>query len=488
MTEPIPSQSLEFRRLIEDALNDPYDLEFESPVDGKISIAFLTSFANKKDIQANFLAPLGRLLAEKRNYTWKDILPVISEQGRKIRESLDEAVNDLLEGYTLVHLAGSHFIYTFDTHERVKREPTAPLIERTIHGPKLSLLEDIKQNILLIRERIKNRQLKIEGIKIGARSRTKVAAIYLQDVASPLVVQKVHERLGKISIDGIVDSGYIEQYISDNPLSLFPLTQSTERPDKLIAAVLEGRIVILVDGSSNGIIVPVTVNELYQSSEDYYFPFWFGVFLRAFRIIGNVIAVLLPSVYVALFAVNASLLPIRMALTVSGGRIGVAFPLVVELLFMEFVVELFREGSLRLPTTVSQTLGVASGVILGLAAVNAGMVSNATLVVTIITAIASYSGPNYEIGLSWRILRFSLILIAAAFGLYGLTIGGLVILGHAAIQDSFGISFLSPWAPILPKELIDTIFRRPLWMRRRLQIYQPVDEYRAAKKGGKKDE
>ena len=486
--KPIPVQSIEFRKLIADALNNPYDLEFESPADGKVSIAFLASFANKKDIQTNFLAPLGRLLLEKNNYTWADILPLISEQGRKIRVSIDEAVNDLLDGHTLVHLAGKNFIYTFNTHERVKREPTPPLIERTIRGPKISLLEDIKENIQLIRERIKNRQLHIDGMKIGARSQTKVAVIYLQDVANPLAVKKAHERLGKIKIDGIVDSGYIEEYISDNPLSLFPLTQSTERPDKLIAAVLEGRIVILVDGSSNGIIVPVTVNELYQSSEDYYFPFWFGVFLRVFRIIGNIIAVLLPGVYVSLFAVNASSLPIRMALTVSGGRIGVALPLVVELLFMEFVVEIFREGSLRLPTTVSQTIGVASGVILGLSAVNAGIVSNATLVVTIITAIASYSGPNYEIGLSWRILRFFLIFMAAAFGFYGLTIGGLLILGHAAIQDSFGISFLSPWAPILPKELIDTVFRRPLWMRQRLEIYQPVDERRAAKKGGKKDE
>lgn len=153
----------------------------------------------------------------------------------------------------------------------------------------------------------------------------------MQDVANPLVVKKVHERLAKISTDGIVGGGYIEQYISDNPLSLFPLTQSTERPDKLTAALLEGRVVILIDGSSDAIIVPVTVNELYQSSEDYYFSFGFGVFLRIFRIIGNMIAVLLPGIYVALFAVNAGSLPIRLALTVSGGRIGVAFPLVFNL-------------------------------------------------------------------------------------------------------------------------------------------------------------
>lgn len=451
-------------------------------------LVFLSTFINKDDLQTNFLAPLRRLAHEKQNDRWDSILPVIPEEGRLERESMEEIANDLLGGFVVVFLEGSPTAYSFDAHMSIKRPPTQPLIERTIRGAKISFLEEIDQNTLLIRQRIQNINLRVEGLRIGTRSRTRIAVLYLGDVAEPQIVAEVHERLNRIEIDGIVDSGYIEQLISDNPWALFPLTQSTERTDKAVAGILEGRVVILVDGSSNAIIVPVTVNELYQSPEDYYFPFGFGIFLRVFRILGNNLAVTLPGLYIALLGVNPGLLPVKFALTISGGRMGVAIPLVIELLLMEFIVEIFREGSLRLPIPVSQTLGVASGIVLALAAVNAGIVSNATMVVVIVTAVASYSGPNYEIGLSWRILRFALILAAAAFGLYGLTIGGIVILAHAAIQNSFGISYLSPWAPLLPVEMIDTIFRRPMWMKRRLKIYQPVDEFRFQKRGGKDNE
>lgn len=427
--------------------------------------------------------PLGKLVQEKLNPAWEAILAVIPEEGRLLRESLPDIIDDLLNGYAVVHLEGTRTACSFDVHQAIKREPIAPTIERTIQGPKISFLEDIDKNILFIRERIHNKALCVTGMRIGSRSQTKIAVLYLGDVANPAIVAEVQHRLKQIEIDGIMESGYIEQLITDNHWSLFPLTQNTERVDKAVAGILEGRVVILIDGSSNGIIVPVTVNELYQSPEDYYLPFWFGVFLRLFRILGNNLAVTLPGLYIAMLGVNPGLLPIKFALSVAGGRIGIAIPLVVELLLMEFIVEIFREGSLRLPIPVSQTLGVASGIVLGTAAVNAGIVSNATLVVVIITAIASYSGPNYDIGISWRILRFGLIFAAALFGLYGLTIGGLIILAHAAIQNSFGISFLSPWAPLLPRELIDTIFRRPLWLKRRFRIYQPVDQIRFQKKG-----
>ncbi|HEX3048753.1 MAG TPA: spore germination protein [Bacillota bacterium] len=483
----IPLHSNEFKQSIGAILNNPIDLGFETPGAGKITIAFLTSFTNKNDLQTHFLAPIGQVLKAELTSNWETLLPVISEEGRIARESMEEAADDLLNGFAVIHLEGSARVYSFDAHQMVKQPSTAPLIERTIRGPKISLMEDLNQNILLIRKQIRNPQLKVEGVRIGRRSQTKIAILYLQDVANPRIVAEVQRRLNRIDIDGIADSGYIEQLISDNHWSFFPLTQSTERPDKLVAGILEGRVAIIVDGGSSAIIVPVTVNELYQSPEDYYFPFWFGVFLRFFRILGNNIAVTLPGLYIAMLGVNPALLPIKFTLTAAGGRIGVAIPLVVELLFMEFVVEIFREGSLRLPTPVSQTLGVASGIILGYAAVNAGIVSNVTLIVSIISAIASYSGPNYEIGVSWRILRFGLIFAGAAFGLFGITIGGLIILSHAAIQNSFGISFLSPWAPLLPRELIDTVFRRPLWLKRRFQIYQPTDQNRLSKKGGKEN-
>lgn len=481
----IPHSNAEFIALVKNALRNPIDLRIETPA-GDIAIVFLTTFTSKENLQNNFLAPLGQLAATNAKHGWENILPVIPEEGRLERELLAEIIKDILNGYAVVKLEGSPCCYSFDARQAVKHPPMDPLIERTIRGCKISFVEEIRQNISLIRERIRNSALRVEGLTIGTRSETHLAVLYLEDVASPQIVAEVFRRLNRIDIDGIVDSGYLEQLISDNHWSFFPLTQSTERPDKAVAAILEGRVVIFAEGSSIGIIVPTTINELYQSPEDYFFPFWFGVFLRFFRILGNNVAVTLPGLYIALVGVNPELLPINIALTIAGSRIGVAIPLVIELLLLEFVIEIFREGSLRLPTPVSQTLGVASGVVLGFVAVNAGLVSNSTLVVALFTAIASYSGPNYEIGISWRMLRFALIFAAAAFGLFGLTIGGLIILGHAAIQNSFGISYLSPWAPILPGELIDTIFRRPLWLQRRLQIYQPIDQIRMQRKEGKK--
>lgn len=308
--------------------------------------------------------------------------------------------------------------------------------------------------------------------------------IYLAEVADPGLVGEVHRRLKLIKIDGVINAGYLEQLITDNRWTVFPLTQATERPDKIIASLLEGRVALIAEGCSQAMMVPTTVNDLYQSPEDYYWGLWFGSFLRIFRILGNNIAVALPGLYIALLGVNPELLPIDFVLTVSGSRIGVAFPLVFELLIMEIFVEIFREASLRLPQSVSQTLGVTAGVVLSIAAVGAGLVSNATLVVVIVTAIASYSGPDYGIGLSWRVLKYILILAAAFGGLIGIVFAGILILAHAANQNSFGVSYLAPWTPIRGIELLDTVLRRPLWMPKRPSTIHPNDVIRFKEEGG----
>lgn len=479
--DQLTNHSTELITAIRNSLGDPLDLASETLQDGRISVIYLSYFIDKSSLQNNFINPVNQLKSLKFN--WDEVLGAIAESGRIRRDNFEEVLSDLLNGYVLVHLNGEKTVYTFDAHQDIKRPPTKPLIERTIRGAKISLLENISDNIHMVRKAIKNKELRVEGFKIGERSQTNVGMVYLNDVAEPEIVDEVRQRLTKISIDGIVDSGYIEQLITDNGYSAFPLTQSTERPDKMVAGVLEGRVGIFVDGSSNGIIVPVTVNELYQSPEDYYFTIWFGSFLRAFRILGNIISVSLPGVYIALTAVNPELLPTRFALAIAGSRMGVAFPILIELLAMETVMEIFREGSLRLPTTVSQTLGVTAGIVLGIAAVGAGLVSNATLVVVIITAIASYSGPNYEIGLSWRIFKFALIIAGAILGVLGITLAGFAILIHAAVQNSFTISYLAPWAPPFLIGLNDTIIRRPIWQKRRSKTYRPANIFRFRSKG-----
>jgi hypothetical protein len=482
----IPSDSQEFRAAVKSLLGNPIDLAFETLAEGMLTVAYLSSITNGDQLQGNILGPLGAIHPAQPlvgKYSWELVLPAIRERGRIARHNLPELVGDLIAGRTILHLAGSLAAYSFETAGGAKRQPMDANVERTVRGSRITFVENSDDNISMIRALVQDPFLRIEGLRIGRRSRTQVAVMYLADVADSGLVEEVRRRLKRIDIDGVLDSGYLEQFITDNRWSVFPLTQTTERPDKVAAAIFEGRVAINVSGSQNVIIVPVTINDLYQSPEDYYWGFWFGSFLRFFRIVGNNIAVALPGLYVALLGVNPEVLPVQFALTVSGSRMGVALPLVIELLLMEITLEIFREASLRLPQTVSQTLGVTTGIVLGIAAVGAGIVSNATLVVTVITAIASYSGPDYGIGLTWRVLKYLLIFAAASFGLVGLVAAGLLILSYAAKQNSFGVAYLAPWTPFRGVELMDTVLRRPLWMPCRAGTYHPNDKIRLRQKG-----
>ncbi len=486
----IAKDRLEFLRAIKTGLGDPYDLQAETRLNGKVTAVYLHSAVNRQDIRDHLLAAFGSpgLTANPARISWDNLLPVITEQDQRQRENMAEALLDLVSGRVVLHLDGSDRIVSYDVHTAVKRQPTDAQAERAIRAPRITFIENLDANLSMIREGIKDVQMRADQVVVGRRTRTDIAVVYLSDVADPGIVGEVHRRLQAIDIDGIVDSGYIDQLITDNRWSLFPLIQDTERPDKVKAAILEGRVALLVNGSTQALIVPTTINELYQSPDDYLYNFWVGSFLRFFRILGNNIAVALPGLYIALTGVNNSLLPIQFTLSIAGSRMNVAAPLVIEILLMDIIVEVFREASLRLPSSVSQTLGVTTGIVLGTASVQAGIVSSATLVVVIITAIASFSGPNFGIGFTWRILKFVLIIVATMFGLYGLTIAGLVILGHAAMQNSFGIPLLSPWSPVRFKSLIDTVFRRPIWSRIRLQIYRPIDSGRSRSKRKRNDD
>lgn len=489
--ENIQSSTKDFILYIRKELHDVADLHFESAAAGEVTIVYLSSIVSQLEIEDHFLEPLRQLRDAHQTHRieakWESLSAAIHAKGRFEQEDAEAVIADLLRGKTAVHLAGSNTVYTYDTRQEVKRQIKEPMFERTLRGPQLSFNESLADNLALIRQEIKSKELIIEKLTLGTITQTEVAVCYLDNLASSALIQEVRQRLNSFEIDGILDSGYLEQLITDNPWSLLPLTQSTERPDKLTAGLLNGKAAIFVDNSPQAILVPTTVNDLYQSPEDYYFGFWFGSFLRFFRILGNNIAVALPGLYVALLGVNPELLPIRFALTVSGSRMGVAVPLIIELLAMEVLMEIFREASLRLPMPVGQILGIASGIVLATASVAAGIVSNATLVILVITAIASFSGPDYSIGLSWRILKFILVLAAAFLGLFGLTIAGLMILTHAAIQNSFGTPYLAPWSPIDFKGLIDTVIRRPIWWSKRMKLYQPSKLTRFHWKGGRKD-
>lgn len=293
------------------------------------------------------------------------------------------------------------------------------------------------------------------------------------------MVREVRMRLDKIQIDGIVDSGYIAELIADYRFTVFPLVQDTERSDKAVAAILEGRVVVLVDRTPFALLVPVTSNEFYQTPEEFYINYWVGTFIRFLRAIGTFISVTLPAAYIAIFGVNPALLPSSLINVLSSGRANIPYPLLFETLLAFLVFEIFREAIVRVPGNVNLVLGIAGGLLVGIVALFSGLIAGGTIIVVIISTLATFSTASVNKEQAWRLVRYFLFLSSAAFGILGLVLSGLIVLGHMASLKSFGISYLAPWGPPLPVDMVDAYFRLPWWRSdRRPPTYRPQQEDR----------
>ncbi|HHU62791.1 MAG TPA: spore germination protein [Clostridiales bacterium] len=395
-------------------------------------------------------------------------------------QDLDQAILALLSGETLFLLDGYAVVLKIATRGWPSRGVEEPPTESVIRGPRDGFNETLRVNTTLIRRRIRDPRLKIKSLKIGQRSQTDVVIAYIKDVVDPNVLNEVKNRLKDIKIDGIFESGYIEQLIEDNWLSPFPQVQNTERPDEAAAALLEGRVAIIVDNTPFVLLVPTTLNSLFQSPEDYYERWLIASAIRVLRFIAGAYSLILPALYIAVTSFNPGIIPNRLVLSIAGSREGVPFPAYVEAIIMEVSLELLREAGVRLPGPIGQTIGIVGGLIIGQAAVQAGIVSPIMVIVVAITAIASFAIPSYNVAISFRILRFALILAAAFLGLYGLVLGLLAIIVHLATLKSFGVPYLPSFDKYNIKNFQDFVIRAPLMtMKQRPMFLEGRDKTRA---------
>lgn len=298
---------------------------------------------------------------------------------------------------------------------------------------------------------------------VGELTRTEVAVAYLEQIANADVVQEIRSRIQRIQIDGVLESGYIEQLIEERSFSPFPQYLVTERPDYIVSALLEGRVAILTDGTPFVISGPMTFWGFLQAGEDYYDRVLFANMIRFIRLILLMAALLLPSIYVALTTFHQQMIPTKLLLSIAAAREGVPFPALVEALLMEGTFEALREAGVRLPKQIGQAVSIVGGLVVGQAAVQAGIVSAPMVIVVSLTGIASFTIPRYNFSFAFRILRFPMILLAGMFGLYGITAGLLCILIHLAGLSSLGVPYLFPVSPVTFQGLKDAIFRAPLW-------------------------
>ncbi|HEX3046436.1 MAG TPA: spore germination protein [Bacillota bacterium] len=460
-------------------LGDPIDLQVQTyGSDHSLGVVYLDSLTDEIDLKTNLLRPILPLL-EERARSLDKIVTLLPETGLHQCPDMETAAADLLQGRVVLFLNRESTAFSFKLPGWARHELKEPKSEAIVHGPREGFTETLSENVGIIRRWIHDHRLRADQLNIGRRTKTKVAVIYLSDVARPRLVQEVKKRLSAIDIDGVIDSGYLEQLIKDRRASIFPLTQATERTDKVTAGILEGRVAILVDKSPFVILVPVTANELYQSSEDYYIDFWLASLNRLFRLLGNILAVGLPGLYVAFASANPDLLPTQLTLLLAGSRAHAPLPLALEVFLLEVMVGIFFESGIRLPGMLSQTIGISFGVTIGLASILSGLVSPITMMIVAITAVASYTSPNFSVGTVWRLLKYFMLLAASLYGFFGLSIAGVLILGHMADLKSFGVSYMAPWAPLQWPELIDAPVRAPFWSRwKRPKTYRPQDQLR----------
>jgi spore germination protein KA len=352
-----------------------------------------------------------------------------------------------------------------DTWEAPGRQVEEPKSEPTIRGAHEGFTESVRINIGLIRKRILHPSLRFEQMRIGSRTGTSVVIAWMENLAPTALVQEARRRLRAIRTDGVLESSYLEEYIQDRVLSPFPTILNTERPDKTAAHLLEGKVAILTDGTPYVLIAPLTFFDLFSSSEDYFQRADIATFIRWIRFISFFVAVFAPSLFVAATTFHQELIPTELLISLSAQREGVPLPAFLEVMLMEIVFEIIREAGLRMPRAVGQALSIVGAIVLGQAAVEAGLISAAVVIVVAVTGITNFVVPVYSFGMSQRLLRFTFILLAGFMGLFGVLCGALALIAHLVSLKSFGVPYMTPLAPVDQSDWRDVLARAPRpWM------------------------
>lgn len=384
-------------------------------------------------------------------------------------------IQNLLEGHCLIIPATGGRFLSFDISMGQNRNVSEPQTEASIRGPREGLVEDISRNVSLIRKRLKSEHLVFEQLVIGTKTRTKVYLTYIDNIAAQAVIDEFRRRLQSIHTDSILESAYIEEWIEDTTITPFPQLICTERPDSVVAKLIEGQVCILTDGTPMALIGPVTFFQFFNSPEDYYQRADIATLSRWLRMFAFLLSIFVPALYIAVVSYHPELLPTSLLISLAAQREEVPFPAFVEAAIMMVTFELLREAGLRMPRIAGQSISIVGALVLGQAAVEAGLVSAAMVIVVSLTAISNFVSPSYGFGIAQRIIQFGFMLLAALLGLFGLMCGVFFLLIHLVSLRSFGLKYLTPVAPLNLSAWQDTLVRVPRFMMKRFHKKRSVN-------------
>ncbi|MCW6087183.1 MULTISPECIES: spore germination protein [Clostridium] len=427
------------------------------------AIIYINGLASKDIIDRDVLHPL--MLHIKENLKDKpNIMEYISKKyitmsNTKIEKDINNILSSLKRGQTALLLENSNESIIIDTSSGDYRSISEPTNESSIRGSREGFIEKLETNTSIIKRRIRDENLVIENMVLGRRTQRDLAIIYIDNIVDKNVLQELKYKLSSIDVDSVPLMGYIQQYIENDAYSIFPQSRTTERPDIVEGNLMEGRIAVMLEGTPMVLLTPSIFIEFFQAIEDYTQRTIVSSFTRILRALSVIIVITFPSIYLTLIKFNAELIPIKFVNTIIQSRSNIPLTPFMEILSMEIIVEFLREGGLRLPPKVNQTLSVVGGIIIGQAAIKAGIVSSSTLLIIGISIIAAFLTPNYDMSLAVRFIRFPMLILSNYLGLLGLTAGFFFLLVHICSLESLGVPYFS----FHNEEYKDIFIRSPLW-------------------------
>ncbi|QGQ95194.1 spore germination protein [Paenibacillus psychroresistens] len=421
------------------------------------ALLYLEALVKTDLIQSSVLKPL----LESNSSDIEQILNSI-----EVKKSSDilQIGTSLLNGFCISVLENDSAAIMMPVAELYNRSIQEPKEEQIIKGSHDGFIESLSVNLNLIRNRIKSPKLKVKYFTLGSVTKTKVAMMHMDNIADTNIIEECEKRLSAIDLDYLYSVGNIEEMIEEHPLSPFPQTIQTERPDRAVSYLMEGKIVIIVDGSPCVLVLPITFFSFFQSPDDYNGRWITGSFYRIIRYISFMLAISLPAIYIAIVSYHSEVLPVGILYSVTVSLTYVPLPPILEAIVMLIILELLKEAAIRLPSPIAQTIGIVGGLVIGTAVVEAHLVSHTMIVVIGLTAIASFVSPLSEFGTSLRILGFPSMLAASLFGLFGISIIMMAICIHLCKIETLGVPYFAPFGPFNGKKgQIDIFFRLPIW-------------------------
>lgn len=433
----------------------------------KTTLVYVDGMVDQDTVSNFVIKPLMQQEEFDRCQTQQETIRTIIEgnvyfAAAKRCDKISSVMDEILTGSAAIIFDPIKTAVTFEAKGFQTRSITEPTGENVIKGAKDSFVETIRVNTASCRRKIKSPNLIIEQTIVGKQSKTPVAIVYMKNIANKELVEEVKKRLNNIEIDRALTTGYVEEFIIDNKHSVFPQILYTERPDKFCTSIADGRVGIIIDGHPISYIIPATLTMFLQAPEDYAQQYIISSIIRYIRFTSMFVTLLLPGFYVSITTFHLEMIPTELAISIAASKEGVPFPMAVEVFIMLAAFELLVEAGLRLPKTIGQAVSIVGAVVVGQSAVQAKLLSPATVVIIALTAIASFTMPNQDFSNAIRLWRLLLFIMGSLIGIFGLTTGLIFLIFHWSQMESYGVPYLAPFVSQENKQLQDTLFRLPL--------------------------